>query len=210
MPATNVSMTFQNTDGSPVSNGYIVASLSEDAATNDSKQIVAGIKVRGQLDNVGTTTDFRLWPSDQLTPSDSFYYLSVYNSSGTLVWSGTYMSRTAAITYTIDGVGSVPSTGAKGQLSIPVSCTITGWVITADQSGSAVVDILRSTYSGFPTTSSIAGTNKPTLSSAQKNENLTIPSWGSTAINAGDVIQFSLSSVTSCTRLNIAINITIP
>lgn len=120
------------------------------------------------------------------------------------------MSRTAAITYTIDGVGSVPSTGAKGQLSIPVSCTITGWVITADQSGSAVVDILRSTYSGFPTTSSIAGTNKPTLSSAQKNENLTIPSWGSTAINAGDVIQFSLSSVTSCTRLNIAINITIP
>jgi hypothetical protein len=119
-------------------------------------------------------------------------------------------SRVASINYAIDGGGSVPSTGFKGQLSIPASCTLTGWVITADQSGSAVVDVLRSTYAGFPTTSSIAGTDLPTLITAQKNEDLTLTGWGSTAINAGDQIQFHLNSVATVTRLNVTLNVTIP
>lgn len=126
--------------------------------------------------------------------------------------SGTTISlapRTAAITYVIDGGGSTPSTGAKGQISIPVACTITGWVITADASGSAVVDVLKSTYAGFPTTASIAGSEKPTLASAQLNEDLTLTTW-TTAINAGDIVQFNLNSVTTCTRLNITLNVTIP
>lgn len=117
--------------------------------------------------------------------------------------------RTAAIQYTIDGGGSVPSTGAKGQVSIPVACTVTGWVITGDASGSAVVDVLRSTYSGFPTTSSIAGSEKPTLASAQKNEDLTLTTW-TTALAAGDIVQFNLNSVATCVRLNITVNVTIP
>lgn len=121
------------------------------------------------------------------------------------------LTRTAAIQFTIDGGGSTPGTGAKGQISIPSACTLTGWVITADQSGSAVVDVLRSTYAGFPgSLASIAGSAKPTLSSAQKNENLTLTGWGSTAISAGDIIQFNLNSVTTVTRINITINVTIP
>jgi hypothetical protein len=117
--------------------------------------------------------------------------------------------RVAAINYTIDGGGSTPGTGVKGQLSIPFACTITGWVITSDVSGSAVVDVLRSTYAGFPTTASIAGTDKPTLSSAQKNENLTLTQW-TTAINAGDQLQFNLNSVATVTRINVTLNITVP
>lgn len=121
------------------------------------------------------------------------------------------LTRTAAIQYVIDGGGSTPSTGAKGQISLPIGCTLTGWVITSDVSGSAVVDVLRSTYSGFPgSLASIAGSAKPTLSSAQKNENLTLTGWGSTAINAGDILQFNLNSVTTVTRINITINVTIP
>jgi len=120
------------------------------------------------------------------------------------------LTRTAAIQFTIDGGGSVPSTGVKGQISIPSACTIKGWVITADQSGSAVVDVLRSTYAGFPSTSSIAGSDKPTLSSAQKNHDTTLTGWGSTAINADDIIQFNLNSVTTVTRINVTINVTVP
>ena len=119
-------------------------------------------------------------------------------------------TRTAAITYVIDGGGSVPTTGNKGQISIPVACTVTGWVITADASGSAVVDVLRSTYAGFPTTSSIAGSDKPTLSSAQKNEDLTLTGWGSTALAAGDIVQFNLNSASTVTRLNISLTVSIP
>lgn len=129
---------------------------------------------------------------------------------GITILNGTISTtRVASIQYVIDGGGSTPSTGAKGQMSIPFACTITGWILTGDVSGSAVVDVLRSTYAGFPTTSSLAGSDKPTLSSAQKNENLALSAW-TTAINAGDEIQFNLNSVTTCTRLNITLNITIP
>src|SRR6267142_309317 len=210
MPATNVSMTFQNPDGTPVSNGYVIATMSKDAVSSDGSQVVAGLRVRGQLDNSGRTVGFNLWSSDQLTPSDASYILNVYDFNGKFVWSGTLMARTAVVSYTIDGGGSVPATGAKGQLSIPFSCTLTGWVITADVSGSCVVDVLRSSYTGFPATVSIAGTDKPTLSAAQKNEDLTLSGWGSAAIVAGDEIQFNLNSVSTCTRINLALNITIP
>jgi hypothetical protein len=129
--------------------------------------------------------------------------------SGT-VSAGQLPARTASINFTIDGGGSVPTTGIWGQISIPTGCTVTGWVLTADASGSAVIDVLRSTYAGFPTTTSIAGTDKPTLSSTQKNENLSISAWGSTALSAGDQLQVNLNSVTTCTRLNLTLIVTVP
>lgn len=118
--------------------------------------------------------------------------------------------RVAAIPYTIDGGGSTPGVGSKGQMSIPFACTITGWVITADQSGSCVVDVLKSSYAGFPSTVSIAGSDKPTLTSAQNNEDLSLNGWGNNAINAGDIVQFFVDSATTVQRINITLNITIP
>ena len=123
-----------------------------------------------------------------------------YRFNGT-TWVG---ARQAAFMFEIDGGGSTPSTGAKGQQNVPTNCTIYGWVLTADQSGSAVVDVLKSTYSGFPTTASIASTDKPTLSSVQKNENLSVSAW-TTALTKGDQLQINLNSVTTCTRLNLTI-----
>lgn len=117
--------------------------------------------------------------------------------------------RVCALSYTIDGGGSVIGVGAKGQLSIPASCTITGWVITSDQPGSAVVDVLRSSYPNFPATISLAGADKPTLASAQKNENLALTAW-TIAINAGDQVQFYVDSASTVTRLNLTVNLTIP
>jgi hypothetical protein len=119
------------------------------------------------------------------------------------------LTRISAFFYTIDGGGAVVSTGAKGQLSVPVNCTITGWVLTGDQAGSAVVDVLRSTYGAFPTTSSIASTDKPTLAAVQKNENLAVSAW-TTALNAGDQLQFSVTSASTVTRLNLTLVITVP
>jgi hypothetical protein len=158
------------------------------------------------LDTSGTGNHIKVAGADLPTSIGSSGQV-LTNNSGALA----FQSRTAAISYVIDGGGSVPTTGAYGQINIPFACTITGWVLTADASGSAVVDVLRSTYAGFPTTSSIAGTDKPTLSSVQKNENVgPLSSWGSTAISAGDQVQFNLNSVTTCKRLNITLNITIP
>lgn len=117
----------------------------------------------------------------------------------------------SSIQFVIDGGGSAIAPGTFGQISIPFACTILGWVLTADQSGSAVVDVLRSTFAAFPTTASIAGTDKPTLTAAQKAENLgPLALWGSTAINPGDEIQIAVDSAATVTRLNLTLNLSIP
>lgn len=119
-------------------------------------------------------------------------------------------SRTSAFKFTIDGLGSVPATGTYGQISVPFACTIVGWNLTADVSGSGVIDVLRSTGGSFPTTSSIAGTDKPTLSSAQRAHDVALSGWGSTALAQYDELQIDLSSVTTCTRFDLTIYVTIP
>lgn len=128
---------------------------------------------------------------------------------------GVQSPRTASFNFVIDGGGSVPATGAYGQMNVPVACTITGWVLTGDAAGDAVIDVLTSTYAGFPTTSSIcsggAG-DKPTLvATNQKNENLSVSGavW-TTALAAGAQLQINLNSVHTCKRLNLTLLVTIP
>jgi hypothetical protein len=157
------------------------------------------------IDTAGTGNHIQIGGNDLPTSIGSTGQALVNTGSGL-----GFASRTASINFTIDGGGAVPGTGVWGQISIPTACTVTGWVLTGDASGSAVVDVLRATYSGFPTTSSIAGTDKPTLSSAQKNENLSISAWGSTALAAGDQLQVNLNSVTTCQRLNLTLIVTVP
>lgn len=115
-------------------------------------------------------------------------------------------NTTSVIEYVIDGGGSAITTGSKGFLEIPFACTVNSWVIVADQSGSIVVDVKRATYSGFPTTSSIAGTEKPTLSSVQKNQDTALTSWSTIA--AGDILEFNVDSVATVQRVTVSLKIT--
>lgn len=90
-------------------------------------------------------------------------------------------------------------TGSAGYIEVPFGMTISGWTITGNTSGSIVVDVKKSDYSTFPTTSSIAGSEKPTLSSAQKNQDLTLSSW-TTSVTAGDILEFYIDSVSGLTE----------
>lgn len=110
---------------------------------------------------------------------------------------------------TIDGGGSVITTGVKGYVTVPYSGTITGWTLLSDVSGSIVIDVWKDTYSVFPPSvaDTIAGSEKPTLTSANKNQNLSLSTW-TTSITAGDIIGFNVDSATTLTRVNLAINIT--
>ena len=113
----------------------------------------------------------------------------------------------AAIGIVIDGGGSTPATGSKGFTQVPYGCTITGWTMLADVSGSAQVTVKKSTYAGFPTTSSIVASAQPNLSSAQKNTSTTLTGW-TTAITAGDVLEFNLDSATTVTRIFLELQVT--
>jgi hypothetical protein len=117
-----------------------------------------------------------------------------------------FVSNTRTLNFVIDGGGSVITTGKKGVIVLDGDYTVTGWTIIADQSGSIVVDVNRATYTNFPTTASIAGTELPTLSSVQKNEDLTLTSW-TTTLSARDVLEFEVDSATTVTRVTVALRL---
>lgn len=110
--------------------------------------------------------------------------------------------------------GGVVSTGYKGRLIIPYAGTITGWTILEISetpiTGDIVVDVLLGTYANYdttPTFASIAGTEKPTLSTAVKNQDLALSTW-TTAVAAGDIIQFSVDSAATVEKVYVSIHIT--
>lgn len=111
-----------------------------------------------------------------------------------------------SINFIIDGGGSAITTGVKGFVEIPYALTITGWQVFADQVGSVVVDVWKDTYANFPPTvaDTITGSEKPTLTSAQSNQDLNLSTW-TTSASIGDVLAFNVDSVSTITRLTVSI-----
>lgn len=78
---------FQDSLGNPVSNGYMLFVLSQDAQVNSTTQIAAGYTVKINLDSNGNIiTGQSIWPNDVLTPNGTFYNVSVFSNVGQLVW----------------------------------------------------------------------------------------------------------------------------
>lgn len=116
---------------------------------------------------------------------------------------------------TIDGGGSVLSTGTKGYISVPYSGTITGWTIleisaTPTPSSSIVVDIWKDTYANYPPTVADAiFTTKPTITTGIKGQNLAPTFVGAGAtVTAGDIIGFNVDSVTNAVKVTVLLHIT--
>lgn len=112
------------------------------------------------------------------------------------------------------GIGngsSVPSTGYKIKTVVPYSGTITGWRIFAgpDETGSAVIDIAKSTYDDYPPTKddSITGTNPPALDNQSKASSGDVSDW-TTEVTAGDILFWYLDSVDTLREITVVLNIT--
>lgn len=108
----------------------------------------------------------------------------------------------------IDGGGSAITTGIKADLVVPYNCTVIGWDILGDASGSIVIDIWNDTYANFPPTvaDTITGTEKPTLSSAAKNQDVALSSW-TTTLTRNDILRFNVDSASTVTRVTLSLRI---
>jgi hypothetical protein len=118
--------------------------------------------------------------------------------------SGKWIAKTptmaGAIAAEIGGSGSGLTIGFKTRVVVPYAGTITGWTILGDVSGSAQVTVKKSSYSGFPSTTSIVASAPIVLASAQKATSSSLTGW-TTAFAAGDIFEFWLDSATTCTYL---------
>lgn len=113
------------------------------------------------------------------------------------------------IQFVVDGGGTAITTGQKAHYEVPFDCTVVGWGIYADQSGSIVIDIWKDTYANFPPAigDTITGSEKPTLSSSQKNQDLTLTTW-TTTLSKGDILAFNVDSASTVQRVNVVLKVT--
>lgn len=114
--------------------------------------------------------------------------------------------RTATFGCSVNGGGFAPLTGIIGYTVIPYNGTITGWSIVSDVVGSCVIDVWKAAGVVPTVANTIAGTEKPTLSSQQLNSDNALTTW-TTAVTAGDVIGFYLDSASTLTNVNLIITI---
>lgn len=102
-----------------------------------------------------------------------------------------------------DGVNNL-TTGTKLRIPDLPAGVLTGWTMMADASGSVVIDLKKATYTGWPTTTSITASAKPTLSTAQKNTAATLTGW-TTTITAGDALDVVIDSVTGLKQVTLVL-----
>ena len=125
-------------------------------------------------------------------------------------WNQDIVANTVAladgvIIITVDGDGSVPSTGIVARLSVPKPLTITQVTLLADVSGNIVFDIWKDSFANYPPTvaDTITASAKPTLSGAIKSQDGTLTGW-TTSLNSGDTIFInidSIATITYCTMM---------
>jgi hypothetical protein len=119
-----------------------------------------------------------------------------------------WISLLEPIKFSLNNNGSVLTTPATAKVVIPYNCTITNWSILLDQSGSVQFDVKRCTFSAYPTfVSLVGGGTSPAVTSAVKASSAPA-SWTSTALNAGDIVQFSLTSASTATTADLVLQLT--
>ncbi len=113
-------------------------------------------------------------------------------------------SYTHKITFNMIGTA-----GEQAWVQIPYDCTITSYELTADQSGSIVLDLWVDTYGNFPPTvaDTITASAKPTLSSAQKTTDSTLTGW-TKALTAGKYILANVDSASTLEKAVLTLNVT--
>ncbi len=198
--------------GNPTDCGAGAKAISIDASGNLTCSAVSlTADVSGTLPNANTTATAANTASTIVARDGSGNFAAgTVTASLTGTASGNLTPAQAPLTIgvVVDGGGTTVGTGSKGYADVPVACTLASVTLLADQTGSIVIDVKRSTYAGFPTTTSLcSGGTCPTLSSAQNSTTSTLTSW-TTSLAAGDVLEFNVNSATSVQRVTLAMGCT--
>jgi hypothetical protein len=191
----------------PINLAQITATVDGTPGTND---------MPGRL-TFSTTADGSSTPTERLriTSAGGISFGNTgtaYGLSGQILSSAgnappTWVDQFTNASFVFSGAGSPILPGYAGDLQIPFNCVILEASLIANQSGSIVIAISKSSYAGFPgSLASIVGSSPPTLSSAQKSTDSTLTGW-TTSISANDILRFSVTSASSVTSVTLNLKI---
>lgn len=150
--------------------------------------------------------------TDVIITSPTNNQLLRYNGSNWINATQTYQYKyTKGASWANYGAAIVAADANTVYVHIPVSGTITKWILLADGgTGSCQLDLWKDTYNNYPPTiaDSIVGSSKPNIPSSNKASDTVLNGWSPTVI-AGDVIACKLESSTIFTYINFILEITV-
>jgi hypothetical protein len=113
---------------------------------------------------------------------------------------------TRTINYVVDSGSIAMIAGNKGSVTLDVSGIIESLVILSDQQGDLTLDIKKSTYSTFPTFTSIVGGVYPQMTNARKVRDDNLTNWDTTLV-AGSILTFDVIAVNNINRFLISLKL---
>jgi hypothetical protein len=148
-------------------------------------------------------------PIEDYTTSNSNIIFTIPPNSGDdvfIIALATTADLTRTINYVIDSGSITMLAGNKGSVTLDVSGIIESLVILADQQGDLILDIKKSTYSTFPTFTSIVGGVYPQLVNSIKVRDDNLVGWNKTLV-AGDILTFDVVAVNNINRFLISLKL---
>jgi len=128
--------------------------------------------------------------------------------TATTISAVTYSNIKASISATFDGQGGVLSTGSTSYITMTHSGNFKGWYILSPISGNLIIDVWKAAGAIPTVANSIAGTEKPTLTSQTVNSDTNLTTWTTTSFAQGDIVALQISSASTVTYANIVLQTT--
>jgi hypothetical protein len=113
---------------------------------------------------------------------------------------------TRTINYVVDSGSIAMLAGNKGSVTLDVSGVLESLTILSDQQGDLTLDIKKSTYSTFPTFTSIVGGTYPQMTNSRKVRDDVLNNWD-TSIVAGNILTFDVIAVNNINRFLISLKL---
>ena len=209
---THAQYTPPNGGGSGGSCGSLGGDVTGTCAANTVTKI-QNVAVSGVQ---GTGTNPKVMAAGAILPGIGFVFCQDTNGLVTTASckAGTTNQNLRTMGYHFDGGGSALSGTITYCSQVPITGTILGWHIDADQSGSATFAVRSVAFGSYTGTAGFAGYTDvtgggtaPILSSAVTATSANLTSWV-TSVNATDEYCFQLSSPATITWVNVVINFT--
>lgn len=135
--------------------------------------------------------------------------MQVLGATGLTDGSGRQAFQDIVIGFEFDGGGAVLPVGLKARRKVPFGYTIVGWDILAEggTNGTVTFDVNTSTYANYPTTASIATSNKPAIASSGVKATMSTLSGWTVDVPAGMVIEAEIDAVTAFQRVVLSLTV---